>query len=484
MLLLCALIVGSSSVCGQSMTIDFESDASTYTKWTFTNMESKKTHNDVTPNSGTYFGTTGGKASASLVTKSKIARPTSIKFYISKQSINTTETNWYVKVSSDGSTWEQVGDAQAAQSMTKGEWVEVTRNLSTYSNVYVKIDYIGGTSTATRCIDDVTLSYDVTVNPIFSATINTDYEWLGVEKTKNLSAFPKEIECDGGLKVTISGNGTKARGDEGYIRLYATNNMKFTAPDNHFIKTIEFTVANSKWDNAFNVDEGSWNNNTKTWSCGNSNVSEVTLTESGTSGNNQISKIVVTLMPYMEVTVSNATWASYSSSNALDFTSTDVTAYIAIVKDNETVTLTEITKVPANTGIVVNAAAGSYVIPVLSGDADATTGNLLKPWLTSGKPSDTETTDYYTLAVNGDKNPIFKKSSGGTLAGGKSYLVMPTTGGAPQLSVDFGEGTTNLEAIRTQMNEAREGIFDLSGRRVENPTKGIYIVNGKKIYVK
>ena len=29
-----------------------------------------------------------------------------------------------------------------------------------------------------------------------------------------------------------------------------------------------------------------------------------------------------------------------------------------------------------------------------------------------------------------------------------------------------------------------EGIFDLSGRKVENPTTGIYIVNNKKVYIK
>lgn len=181
------------------------------------------------------------------------------------------------------------------------------------------------------------------------------------------------------------------------------------------------------------------------------------------------------------VTVTSAGWASYSTDMALDFEGTGVTAYIAKAKDDTHVTLTEITKVPANTGIVVNGSATTHNIPVLSGAADDTEGNLLKPWLTAGTPSDAK---YYILSVDGDNNPIFKKSKGGTLAAGKSYLVMSANTEAPQLSVDFGEGTTNLEAIRTQMEEAREGIFDLSGRRVENPTKGLYIVNGKKVIIK
>ncbi|MBO7280004.1 MAG: hypothetical protein J6V00_02450, partial [Bacteroidaceae bacterium] len=41
---------------------------------------------------------------------------------------------------------------------------------------------------------------------------------------------------------------------------------------------------------------------------------------------------------------------------------------------------------------------------------------------------------------------------------------------------------TNVEEIEAV---AEDNIYyDLSGRRVENPTKGIYILNGKKVYVK
>jgi hypothetical protein len=31
---------------------------------------------------------------------------------------------------------------------------------------------------------------------------------------------------------------------------------------------------------------------------------------------------------------------------------------------------------------------------------------------------------------------------------------------------------------------AKGEIYDLAGRRVENPTKGMYIVNGKKVFIK
>jgi len=179
------------------------------------------------------------------------------------------------------------------------------------------------------------------------------------------------------------------------------------------------------------------------------------------------------------VVITSAGWASFSSDKALDFSNSGVTAYIAKEKNASYVTLTEISKVPANTGIVVNATAGTYEIPVLSGDADDTTGNLLKPWLTAGTPSETT---YYTLAVNGT-DPIFKKSSGGTLAAGKAYLVLSTSGGAASLGVDFGSEATGIEAIENvQMTDGN--VYNLAGQRVAQPTKGLYIVNGKKVIIK
>ena len=46
---------------------------------------------------------------------------------------------------------------------------------------------------------------------------------------------------------------------------------------------------------------------------------------------------------------------------------------------------------------------------------------------------------------------------------------------------DFG-GTTAIDPVVTEVND--NIYYDLSGRRVENPVQGIYIVNGKKRLVK
>ena len=136
-------------------TIDFESASSVYTSWTFTNMTSQQT-GSITAKGGTYYGTTGGKTTASITTKDAIATPKSITFYVSKQSTNTTSSSWKIQVSSDKSTWTDV-KTQSATTISKGSWVKVTQDLSSYSNVYVRVYYTG--TTAVRNIDDLSLTY-------------------------------------------------------------------------------------------------------------------------------------------------------------------------------------------------------------------------------------------------------------------------------------------------------------------------------------
>ena len=145
---------------GDVLTLDFESAASSYTDWTITSIVTQQTNSSVPAHGGSYYGDTNGKTSGSIVTKNKIANPGILTFYVSKESTNTNASSvWKISVSSNGSSWTQVGDDQAAAaSITRGKWTEVTRNLSAYSDVYVKIEYSG--TTAVRCIDDISLAYN------------------------------------------------------------------------------------------------------------------------------------------------------------------------------------------------------------------------------------------------------------------------------------------------------------------------------------
>ena len=77
----------------------------------------------------------------------------------------------------------------------------------------------------------------------------------------------------------------------------------------------------------------------------------------------------------------------------------------------------------------------------------------------------------------------FVRSKSGTLAAGKCYLgVSDYSSLAREFYIDEEYETTDIEEVDAQMEE--DEYYDLSGRRVLNPTRGIYIMNGKKIIIK
>ena len=80
---------------------------------------------------------------------------------------------------------------------------------------------------------------------------------------------------------------------------------------------------------------------------------------------------------------------------------------------------------------------------------------------------------------------------------GKAYLKVSEneakdpSSAALTRSFVFGGGseTTGIEEITimgtdVQRHGTIEGIFDLQGRKISNPTKGIYIKNNKKVIIK
>ncbi len=91
---------------------------------------------------------------------------------------------------------------------------------------------------------------------------------------------------------------------------------------------------------------------------------------------------------------------------------------------------------------------------------------------------------YYFLS----NNVLYQTSESGTpdtMKALRAYFKVPVVGaGARSLTFDVDEETTSIEDVRSKMEDVRGDVFDLQGRRVAQPTKGLYIVNGKKVVVK
>lgn len=86
-------------------------------------------------------------------------------------------------------------------------------------------------------------------------------------------------------------------------------------------------------------------------------------------------------------------------------------------------------------------------------------------------------TTYYGWNENGE----FVKATTGTLLPFRTYLTTSAAQAAPAFKVIM-DKPTGIDTITT--TETDGAIYDLTGRRVEKAVKGIYIRDGKKVYIK
>ena len=152
--------------------------------------------------------------------------------------------------------------------------------------------------------------------------------------------------------------------------------------------------------------------------------------------------------------------------------------------------------VPANEPLVVKAAAGNYAL-LFSSFTDET--------LKSAGMNDLEGTDvatditdddayyFYGLSLNASHDPAsvgfyWMNPTGAAFTNGahKAYLKLDKNTFVGSQAVNgfpFNGTTTGIEQIEAGA-DAKNTIYDLSGRRVNKAAKGIYILNGKKVLVK
>lgn len=192
----------------------------------------------------------------------------------------------------------------------------------------------------------------------------------------------------------------------------------------------------------------------------------------------------------------------------------DVKAYYASSTDadGKVLNLTEIEDVvPAGTPVIVEfqkqAQTSTVLVPVVN-DAAPVEGNLLVGTIilntnlgvtseeaitASDKKAqatyDPETQFLFGYGVqeeNKDVLGFYKGENIKFLRSNRAYLDMnqvpaPAASG---IKLNFGDGklVDAIDVINAQ--NTVKNVYDLSGRRVENPTTGLYIVNGKKVLVK
>lgn len=345
----------------------------------------------------------------------------------------------------------------------------------------------------------VTVSYteeEITKTATYNITVNEYVQPTEVTIQMTNSLFNQDVHTSGTAAEDMTFVGTQDNVTVTYFvpedsyyffntsntRPYNTCTLTYGAPTGYVITKIDFTSDGKNWETATpSVGEMT---STKVWE-GSAESVTFSWEESGT----RVKTVVVTLAKSAKI--SSYKWATFSSDKALDFTESDVKAYIVTGFEGTSITKEQVYVVPANTGLLLNAEAGTYGIPVATGETNDVSKNKLHAVLGGNQTVVSEGTGSdvnYVLSVKSGK-VVFAwiGETAATVKAGQAYLTLengpkPDSGNAPWLSIEGDDETTGIQSIERTMNDNQ--YYTLDGRRVAEPTKGLYIVNGKKVVIK
>lgn len=190
-----------------------------------------------------------------------------------------------------------------------------------------------------------------------------------------------------------------------------------------------------------------------------------------------------TITPYIEKTIGDHAYSSFSSD--YDFATPEgVTAYYASDASSKRVTLSPITNgVPAGQGVILNGTAGETVKLTPAATTDALTGNKLVAVKNGVEiPASTGTQFNYVFAYQNNDLGFFKLTNSVDATADMAYLQTSEDISNAKVVFGFDEEATGIESIEN--TKADNAIYNLNGVRVDNPTKGIFIQNGKKVIIK
>jgi hypothetical protein len=191
----------------------------------------------------------------------------------------------------------------------------------------------------------------------------------------------------------------------------------------------------------------------------------------------------------VEITIGSTDATTFSSEYALDFAEVEgVKAYAATGYNTRTgvVTLTRVKTAKAGTGLFVVGDEGTYSIPVIESSDDNSLNMLVGVTEEVTIPTADDTYTNYIYGKSDDNTGFFKLTGDKVVPAGKAYLQIPTAWfpavAESKIKIEFEDGTTTgIEDVEEQVRPNDGVIYDLHGRVVKNPGKGIYIVNGKKV---
>ena len=176
-------------------------------------------------------------------------------------------------------------------------------------------------------------------------------------------------------------------------------------------------------------------------------------------------------------------WATFYS-NGMNYQAPSGTQVFKVNLTGTAITMTEITDriVKSGQGVVLKTTSGSITMtPTCSNGSGDYSGNSL----TGTTAAMTGAAGNIYVLNNGTQGVgFYKLSSGGTIGANKAYLTYSGGSSSAPSFFGFDGNTTGIDATLVNSEKVNSVVYDLQGRRVAQPTKGLYIVNGKKVVIK
>lgn len=184
-------------------------------------------------------------------------------------------------------------------------------------------------------------------------------------------------------------------------------------------------------------------------------------------------------------------WSSINYAFPVSLPAASVTAYTVASEGNGFVELAEIPAtdgeilLPSNTPAFIEGTEGETVTVTIlleEPEANITKAEGFKGTTLTETKDLTSTEAVYGIATVEGVTALYKMQSGTTIPCNKAYYET-TASGVAKFELNFGE-TTGIDTLAPAMLNDNT-LYDLNGRRVLYPTRGIYVTaSGRKIYVK
>jgi hypothetical protein len=184
----------------------------------------------------------------------------------------------------------------------------------------------------------------------------------------------------------------------------------------------------------------------------------------------------------LTTTTNMAGWRTFAPVKADQKYTADADVYYVSAAGSSSVTLVKIEGgVPANTPVILHKTDGTTITLTETDDAITAPGtsNLL-----AVSTADQNLGTVYRLGYKSAYGVGFYTYTTTSAPEGIVY-INPSSSAHEFLGLDFDGETTGVnEVTNTNLTNNTNGFYNLAGQRVAQPTKGLYIVNGRKVIIK